>query len=245
MPPAPGNLRILRRKWSSFVSDPRFESAHFSMKLRVICRETETCISMMSARTTVREVCRLIRDSLGLPSHFRILVYKGTVLHQALTLHECSVHDESILFLITEQELPLIDDLQEQEERIERIANELEETYGISPYNMDDDDLFQMVDRSVDLMLNQCEVSKRGMIELNRMYKELESTPEMVIPLPPTVMPQPLPAPSEDPLPVMFFESGQDVNSAHDTFDASLPDLLSLGRPSPDGIVSVDGQPFD
>ena len=171
---------------------------------------------------------------------FSYVVHKGEILSSHATLAECNVIDGSVLFLVTEQDLPVIDDLQRQEESFERLTSEFQEVYGVSPDGADDDDLLGVVDRIVDLTLNQCEGSRKGLLEMTRMYEEISAQQELNYPVEPTVIPEKSLAPSEDPIPMFFLDTETETEAPYEQTGPDFPSVMPLGQASTDSMVSVD-----
>ena len=210
------------------------------MQVRVICGQTESMISQMTDDVTVEDIRYLIQTSRHLPDRFSYVVHKGEILSNHSTLAECNITDGSVLFLVTEQDLPVIDDLQRQEENLERLTSEFQEVYGVFPDGSDDDELLGVVDRIVDLTLNQCEGSRKGLLEMTRMYEEISAQQELNYPVEPTVIPEKSLAPSEDPIPMFFHDADTEMEAPCEQSGLDFPSMMPLGQASTDSMVSID-----
>ena len=176
------------------------------MKIHVICGKLESVISGMPDDMTVADICCILEQDLLIPFEKQCLVYQGKLLTHNLTLRDCNIQDGGMLFVVSPHDLDNLDELTEQESLIRDIKDEFAEVYGVTPDIVDDQTVFEVLDRMLDLGLNHCELSRNGQIEMMRMYSELEKRPDNTRPQPPTVIPERPDGPSVAPLPALFFD---------------------------------------
>ena len=179
----------------------------------MICGSTDSLISGIPMDLTVLEVHYVLERHLGILSEEQYLVYKGKVLDRDATLIDCEVQDDAMLFLVSKSELDSLDQFIEQEAMIEQVFEEFTEAYDLPLDIVDDNRVSEEMDRLVDLSLMHCEMSRKGMIEMTSIYREIESQCENCDTVELSVIPEQCDGPSVDPLPMLFFNDEDNITS--------------------------------